>query len=312
VSEFDLIARYFTRPTRHTSLGIGDDAALIRPAAGVVHALTCDTLVAGVHFPLDAHPADIGHKALAVNLSDLAAMGAVPRWALLALTLPAADDTWLAAFSGGLFALADTHRVDLIGGDTTRGPLSMSLTLIGEVPPGMALTRNGARAGQDIWVSGELGAAAAGLAVHQGSVCCDAPHPLLERLHRPQPRVSLGVGLRRFASAAIDISDGLIADLGHLLAASRLGAVIETASLPRPAALTGHPRALEWMLTGGDDYELLFTADPAQRAAVLATAAQAGVAVTRIGDTRAEPGLHLQTPDGPLPDLPRPGYDHFR
>ncbi|MDD5366419.1 MAG: thiamine-phosphate kinase [Gallionellaceae bacterium] len=315
-SEFDLIARYFNRPARDAVLGVGDDAALIRPAPGMELAVSVDMLVAGRHFFPDADPDRLGHKALAVNLSDLAAMAAAPRWALLSIALPEADEAWLAGFSRGFFALADRYGVDLVGGDTTRGPLNISVTILGEVPAGRALRRDGAKTGDDIWVSGELGGAALGLRHLLGEVALGEAEALScqARLHAPEPRVALGRLLAGVAHAAIDISDGLLADLGHILARSQSGADLELASLPAAAAVAARlpdPRAMACLLAGGDDYELCFTAAPGQREAVLAAGKSAGVPVSRIGCISADPGLRVRRPDGGRLDMEVTGFDHF-
>ncbi|TCJ20226.1 thiamine-phosphate kinase [Parasulfuritortus cantonensis] len=315
-SEFDLIARYFDRPAAHAVLGVGDDAALIRPGPGLDLAVSADMLVAGRHFFPDADPAQLGHKALAVNLSDLAAMAATPRWALLSVALPEADEAWLAGFARGFFGLAERYGVDLVGGDTTRGPLNLSVTILGEVPAGQALRRDGARVGDDLWVSGELGGAALGLRHLQGQLRLAEAEAAacLERLHAPEPRVALGRALAGLANSAIDVSDGLLGDLGHILERSRLGAEIELAALPVPAVLAARlpaPLALACLLAGGDDYELCFSAPPGRRAAVQAAAHSVGVAVSRIGHIGAEPGLRVRRPDGGLLDMEVTGFDHF-
>ena len=227
--EFALIRRYFTKPARRARLGIGDDAALLRIAAGHELVVTTDTLVAGVHFLRGTNPARLGHKALAVNLSDLAAMGATPRYALLALTLPAIQPRWLTAFARGLFRLARQHKIELIGGDTTRGPLAVTLTALGEVPYGQALRRDGARRGDDVWLSGTVGDAALGLAALQGLIDLtgsDRQH-CVEWLEAPEPRIALGIALRGLATAAIDVSDGLVADLQHICERSRVAAEVQ-------------------------------------------------------------------------------------
>lgn len=314
MNEFELIARYFQRPARHAVLGVGDDAALVRPAAGMELAISTDMLVAGRHFLPDTDPVGLGHKTLAVNLSDLAAMGAVPRWAFLALALPEADAAWLAAFSRGFFELAARHDVELLGGDTTRGPLNLAVTIIGEVPAGRALRRDGARAGDDVWVSGELGGAALGLRRLLGEVSLAPPAAAAcdQRLCTPEPRLALGQALVGLASAAIDVSDGLLADLGHIGERSGLGACIEFQALPMAAALTAHP-ALRPVcaLTGGDDYELCFTAPPQRRADVLAAGALAGVPVTRVGLMQAGTGVTVLDAAGQAMSLAARGYDHF-
>jgi thiamine-monophosphate kinase len=291
-------------------VGIGDDCALLRPDAGLELAVTTDTLVEGRHFLPGADPEALGHKALAVNLSDLAAMGAAPRWATLALALPAADERWLAAFARGFFALAERYGVDLVGGDTTRSPLlTINITALGEVPAGVAMYRAGARPGDDVWVSGELGGAALALA-----------HPEIAavagRLHRPEPRVELGERLRGLARAAIDVSDGLAGDLVHILERSQVGAVLEYAKIPRPAAFEKF-RELErdCVLSGGDDYELLFTAGQAQRHDIEALARELKIPLTRIGaiqPSAAAGAARLVVLDAAgAPLAHRGGFDHF-
>lgn len=315
-SEFALIARYFTRPVRRASLGVGDDAALFRPAAGMELAVSTDMLVSGTHFVPDADPRRLGHKALAVNVSDMAAMGAVPRWALLSLSLPAADAAWLRAFSRGFFALADAHGVELVGGDTTRGPLNLCVTILGEVPRGRALRRDRARAGDDVWVSGELGSAALGLAHQQGRIVLPpaAAARCLRSLDLPQPRVRLGLGLRGIATAAIDVSDGLLADLGHICERSGLGADLHLDRLPRPAVvgrLGDRALAEQAILAGGDDYELCFTAAPGRRAEVEALGKRIGLKLTLAGAMRAGKGVRVLRADGSTHRVPKRGFDHF-
>ncbi len=290
-------------------LGIGDDAALLQPPAGMLLAVATDTLNAGVHFPGDTPPADIGWKALAVNLSDLAAMGATPAWASLSLSLPAADADWLDGFLDGFLALADAHDVALVGGDTTRGPLSVSVTVHGFVPPGAALRRDGAQVGDDVWVTGTLGDAAAALALWRDG---DADPVLRARLDRPVPRVEAGRALAGIAHAAIDISDGLLADLGHLCAASGVGADIELGALPASQALLARfddEARASLQATGGDDYELCFTAPAMARTAI---ASLAGVAITRIGRVVAGAGTaRALRGDGSAWVPVRAGYAHF-
>jgi thiamine-monophosphate kinase len=317
LSEFELIRRYFSRPAPGALLGVGDDAALVEPGSGVALAVSTDMLLEGRHFPSGAEPRALGHKALAVNLSDMAAMGARPRWATLALALPQADEAWLAAFSEGLYALAERFGVDLIGGDTTRGPLAIAITVMGEVPSGRALLRSGARPEDDIWVSGELGGAALALARLRGRVKL-APQDAAQaqmRLDSPEPRVALGERLRDLASSAIDVSDGFAGDLQHVLERSAVGARVHFASLPRAAAFAGLADArleAECVLSGGDDYELLFTAAPARRSDVAALAAELGIALARVGSIRAgAPVLELLDAAGrAMP--PAHGFDHFR
>ncbi|WP_324779248.1 thiamine-phosphate kinase [Thiobacillus sedimenti] len=314
--EFDLIARHFTRATPGAVLGVGDDCALLAPSPGMQLAVTSDMLLEGRHFAPQDSPAGIGHKALAVNLSDLAAMGATPRWATLSIALPAADDAWLAAFARGFFRMAELHGIELVGGDTTRGPLTIAITAIGEIPPGQALRRNGAQAGDDVWVSGVIGSAAAALAYRQGRLFMEQidAAKVLPALYLPAPQIALGIALRGIATSAIDISDGLLADLGHILERSSAGARLEFAALPVLPVLQAYlhePVARECVLAGGDDYELCFTAPAARRDAVRAAAETAGVAVTRIGHITSGPGLTVVAPDGqPLP-VDKTGYDHF-
>jgi thiamine-monophosphate kinase len=308
MTEFELIKRYFARAPKRALLGVGDDCALLRPDAGLDLAVTTDLLVEGRHFRPDAEPRPLGHKALAVNLSDLAAMGATPRWVTLALALPSAEPAWLEPFAAGFHALAERYGVDLIGGDTTRGErLTICVTAIGEVPPGMALERGAARAGDEVWVSGELCGAT------------PAPPPpqtadAAQRLHAPEPRVELGERLRRLAHAAIDVSDGLAGDLGHILERSHLSARIEYARIPRPQAFqTVKDAELEkdCVLSGGDDYELLFTAPQAHRAEIDALAVELKLPLTRIGTLApGEARLTVVDANG-RPLAYRGGFDHF-
>lgn len=313
-SEFDLIRRYFTRPVRHTELGVGDDAALLAPRPGMEVAISTDMLVAGTHFLPDTDPENLGWKTLAVNVSDLAAMGAEPRWALLAVSLPAADEAWVAAFARGFFACADAFGLDVIGGDTTRGPLNLAPTILGEAPAGQAIRRSGARAGDDIWVSGSPGLAALGLAHLQGRTVLANPTPCVTALERPQPRVFLGLALRGLASAAIDVSDGLFADLGHILEESRCGAIIEDTALPwAPVLAATDDRALAraCLTAGGDDYELAFTAPPSNRDALLSLSETLDLPLSRIGRIVPGQGLRLQDASGRELALGRQGFDHF-
>jgi thiamine-monophosphate kinase len=292
---------------RRALLGVGDDCALLRPDAGIELALTTDMLVQGRHFLPGAEPQSLGHKALAVNLSDLAAMGAGPRWALLALSLPAADEAWLAGFSQGFLELAERYGVELIGGDTTRGAqLTIAVTAIGEVPSGGALYRSGARPGDELWVSGELGGASLAL-IHPEIA------PAAQRLHRPEPRIELGERLRGLAHAAIDISDGLAGDLQHILVRSGVAALVSFEAIPRlPAFSTLDNPQLEreCLLSGGDDYELLFTASPKRRADVEALGRELNVPLTRIGRIEAgEPRLQVLDARG-RPVAHKGGFDH--
>ena len=316
-SEFELIARHFTRPLHHTVLGVGDDGALMRPTPGMDLVVTTDMLAAGTHFFPDADPAALGWKALAVNLSDLAAMGAQPRWAVVAAALPQADEAWVGAFADGLFAAAAAFAVDIVGGDTTRGPLNITPTLFGEVPPGAALRRDAAQAGDDLWVSGAPGLAALGLAHLQGRVVLEAAsrEACLAALHRPQPRVALGLALRGIATSAIDVSDGLLADLGHVLDASALSATIDFERLPTAArrACSDETLARDSLLGGSDDYELLFSAPSGRRAQIASLAAPLGVALSRIGTLRAGSvgAVSLLDAAGRVISQTVRGYDHF-
>lgn len=288
-------------------LGIGDDCAVLRPNAGLELALTTDMLVEGRHFAADVDPRSLGHKSLAVNLSDLAAMGAEPRYALLALGLPSADAAWVEPFAAGLFALADRHGVELIGGDTTRSSLrTITITAIGELPAGVAMYRSSAQPGDDIWVSGELGGAA--LALQRPDIA-----EVAKRLHWPEPRVELGERLRGLARAAIDVSDGLAGDLGHILERSQVGAVVEYERIPRAAAFkSARELEQECVLSGGDDYELLFTAPSSKRAAIDALGRELELPLTRIGAIEGrEVKLVVRDAKG-QPIAHRGGYDHFR
>ena len=363
LSEFALIARYFQRPNplRHAVLGVGDDCALMQPPEGELLAISTDTLVAGRHFFDDVDPAALGHKALAVNLSDLGASGAQPLACTLALTVPVVDDAWLAAFARGLYALADASGCELIGGDTTRGPLSITLTVWGSVPQGQALLRSGARAGDDIYVSYRAGqglgdarlalhllqaqrgqmadaAAMAAIAALNEAQQAELLQATRHRLEMPEPRIALGLALRGVASACMDISDGLQGDICHILHASGVGATLHAvsdeaapfadavgyagtntdaarhgllaASSPALRSL-GAASAMSYVLAGGDDYELLFTASPEQRARILQIARQTGLHLTRIGCIDSESGLRLRQMDGRCVCISANGFDHF-
>ena len=321
MNEFELIERFFTRPARSGSvhLSVGDDAALLAPSPGCEIAVSVDMLVEGRHFLRDTDPEKLGWKALAVNLSDMAAMGASPRWTFLAGALPNNDAGWLAAFARGFYALADEYGVDLVGGDTTRGPLNLCVTIMGEVPMGRALLRSGARVGDDVYVSGVVGDAALALAAIHGRLPLDAGamDAARARLETPTPRIGLGQALRRLATAALDVSDGLVGDLSHILKRSGVGAALDLAAIPRSPTLsrltvgTHRGLALQCLLAGGDDYELCFTAPPASADRVAAIAQEGGVPLTRIGTITRGSALVVRDEHGvALPELPR-AYDHF-
>jgi thiamine-monophosphate kinase len=314
VSEFDVIERFFRHrgPRRgDVLLGIGDDSALLAVPAGRELAVAIDTLVAGRHFLPDAAPMDIGYKALAVNLSDLAAMGAEPVWATLSLTLPEVDEAWLQAFADGFFALATRYGVQLVGGDTTRGALSVTVQVHGLVESGRALRRDAARPGQRLFVTGTLGDAACALRLLQTG---KSPDPfLLERLNRPEPRVNFGRALTQLGCAAIDLSDGLLADLGHILTASGCGATVWVDRLPRSEALAAYPaeEVLDSQLAGGDDYELCLCVEPERTIQLRALSAASGVPVTEVGLIEAQPDIRCRHDDGSAYQPRARGFDHF-
>jgi thiamine-monophosphate kinase len=326
MGEFDLIERYFKRPapaSAPVALGIGDDCALLAPAPGMQLAISSDMLVEGRHFLSTVSPEALGHKALAVNLSDLAACGAKPVAFTLALSMPRVDEPWLEGFSRGLFALADGHGCPLIGGDTTAGPLNICITVFGHVPVGQALLRSGAKAGDDIYVSGLPGQARLALEAFRGKMSLSEEDFALTRarMERPTPRVALGQALRGIASSAIDVSDGLLGDLGHILKASGAGAEIDLNAIDSIALDAYFIRAqgqfgIEFMrsmvLAGGDDYELVFTAPAALRDAVQAAAQTADVRVTRIGSISVESGIRLRQSDGSLLNYHFTSFDHFK
>ncbi len=319
-SEFDLIARYFARPTPQAVLGPGDDCALLAPSPGMELAITTDMLVSGTHFLPETDPYQLGWKTLAVNVSDLAAMGAKPRWVLLAGSLPNANEAWVAAFADGLFACAKRYSVDLVGGDTTRGPLNFCITALGEVPAGTALRRDGARAGDDLWVSGRPGLAALGLAHLQDRL--QLPEILAARcvtaLQRPLPRVELGLALREnaLAHSAIDVSDGLLADIGHIAERSQLDIEVFETQLPCLPQEVDPALAREFQLSGGDDYELVFTASLEKRTELAALAARIDLPLWRIGrvvegskDKSGE--VRVLDEHGQAVSLKHKGFDHF-
>lgn len=332
MGEFELIERFFKQPAgaratpKTVALGIGDDCALLQPQPGMQIAISSDMLVEGRHFFPEVDPGALGHKALAVNLSDLAAMGAEPLGFTLAWALPAErahDEPWLEAFSNGLLALAEAYRCPLVGGDTTAGPLNLCITVFGQLPAGQALRRDGARVDDDIWVSGTLGDARLALGVlrNEWSLPADAMAIARQRLERPVPRVALGLALRGVASACADVSDGLAGDLGHILKASAVGAHLEAGAvarltaagaLPSLASTAFNPEALQQVaLTGGDDYELVFTAPAAGRNAVQSASERANIPVTRIGRIDAQPGLRLIGADGQSVPMAARAFDHF-
>lgn len=320
-SEFDIIRQYFTRPVTRAALGVGDDAALISTTADKELVISVDTMVSGRHFYSDTAPRQLGHKALAVNLSDIAAMGAIPRWVTLALTLPKRliekNDTWLDEFATGFFALADSYQIELIGGDTTCGPLSISVQIIGEVEKGKALLRSGARPGDDIWISGQLGDAALALAHEQQHItlASDELVRCLTALHAPVARVELGRRLINLAHSAIDISDGLMADLTHILDCSNVSATIDIDEISCSHILRRYlpqPIAVSCLLTGGDDYELCFTAATRKQEEIENLSLQLAIPLTRIGTIRQGKGLTVMNSDGSVITLETRGYDHFR
>ncbi len=314
LGEFDLIERYFSRHSgrRDVLLGVGDDAALLEVPPGHALVAAVDTLVEGRHFLPDAPPESVGHQALAVNLSDLAAMGADPAWALLSLSLPDSDEAWLQSFAAGLYALAERHGVALVGGDTVRGPRVVTVTALGSVEPARALRRDGARPGDVLYVSGWPGEAAAGLeALRSGTVRGDAD-PLVRRHRYAEPRLELGRALRGRASSAMDVSDGLFGDLQKLCKASGVGARIDLDRLPLSAELArrhSREQCERFVLFGGDDYELLFTV-PADRATGIDAGAPAGVPVHRIGVIEAGARARCERNDRVV-DVSGGGYDHF-
>ena len=306
MGEFDLIARFFNRRPEQ---GIGDDCAVFTPTAGMQMCISSDMLVEGRHFFADVNPEALGHKALAVNLSDLAACGATPRAFTLALSLPKIDEAWLDGFSRGLFALADLHNCTLIGGDTTKGPLNICITVFGEAPTGQALLRSGAKIGDDIYVSGtdadHVGQARLALEIMRGNIKASAAEleSVRHRLERPTPRVNLGVALRGIATSCIDVSDGLLGDLGHILKTSNVGANVQTDWIKG---------RVDFALAGGDDYELLFTAPPSQRNALQAISSMACTSITCIGQVTQELGLRVSDADGKPTVLAFASFDHFK
>ncbi|HEX7606530.1 MAG TPA: thiamine-phosphate kinase [Usitatibacter sp.] len=315
-SEFDLIARHFTKPAANAVLGVGDDCALVDVTNGMDLAVSTDTMVSGTHFFPDVDPENLGHKTLAVNLSDIAAMGAMPYWAMLALTLPSVDHPWLAAFAKGFFDLAAEYNVSLIGGDTTRGPLTITVTILGQVPTGAALRRNGAKVGNDVWVSGNVGDAALAVAHRHGKVVLAERdyREAVMRLYEPTPRVALGQALRGMATSAIDISDGLIADLGHICRLSGVGATVELGSIPVSEIGARHfndDAGLTAIIAGGDDYELCFTAPANSRESIADLTDVLGVPLTRIGQIKRGKGVSLLGADGKPMKIDGRGYDHF-
>lgn len=325
--EFQIIEKFFTYQTfgAWKSQGVGDDCAIIDTGAGRI-AVTCDMMALGTHFLPDADPEDVGYKALAVNLSDLAAAGAVPRAFFLSIGLPRRDDGWLADFSRGLMKLARESGCALLGGDTTRtpeveghhAPVTISITAMGDLPAGMGLTRKGAKPGDDIWVSGTVGDAYAALKCRRGawSVMPDLEPALFARMDRPTPRIALGQALLGAASAAADISDGLLADLGHILERSGVSAEIEWEKIPTSVALQSMTpaRQHEAALAGGDDYELIFTAPPSSAERIYEAGLLSGTSVTRIGRVieRTSRAVTVRTPDGLPVLLVTEGFDHFR
>jgi thiamine-monophosphate kinase len=319
MGEFDLIARYFTRPARRAVLGVGDDCALWQPQNGMQLAISTDMLVEGRHFLSTVSPQRLGHKALAVNLSDLAACGAKPLAFTLSLALPRIDEAWLKGFAEGMLALADLHQCELVGGDTTHGPLTIGITVFGEVPPGDALLRSGAQAGDDIYISGSVGDARLALEVFRGNLSASVTdfESARHRMEQPEPRVALGMALRGIANACIDVSDGLAGDLGHILKASQTGAVLTTDWIQDSAAISAalqalpFARRLDMALAGGDDYELLFTAPPDLSDAVQEAANDSDVSITCIGRITHGSGLQVLDTHGVPMSRRFASFDHF-
>ncbi|TAK90414.1 MAG: thiamine-phosphate kinase [Burkholderiaceae bacterium] len=320
MNEFELIEKYFTRSPRRAKLGVGDDCAIIAPASDMELAVTTDTLISGRHFFPFVDPRKLGHKALAVSLSDLAAMGATPRYFTLALSLPKVDEDWLQEFSRGLFNLADSFHCELIGGDTTCGPLSITITAIGELRKPFVLRRDAARAGDDIWISGTLGDAALALRVlnKQAKLPEASFAYVADRLEQPLPRVALGAALRPLAHAAIDISDGLIGDLKHILDRSGVGAEVWLECIPVSEVMSSQPLEVQYecALAGGDDYELCFTARPNNRNEIEAAGKEVGVRLTRVGHISGGEELRLLDKNGQsaqqlLQQMGLQSYDHF-
>lgn len=316
MSEFDLIHQHFKRKTSHTNLSVGDDAALISVAPNMELAISADMLVAGTHFFHNADAYKLGWKSLAVNISDMAAMGANPKWATLAIALTEVNVNWLTEFSRGFFACADAFNVDLIGGDTTRGPLTISVQIMGEVPIGHAIKRSGAKIDDDIWVSGKLGDAALGLAYLQGKISLegDTLQASIHALHSPTPRVALGLALRGIANSAIDVSDGLLADLGHILERSNTGAILQLATIPRTIlteAVCTKESLINAALAGGDDYELCFTAPTNKHAEILKISEQLALPLSCIGQITESTAMIVQDEYGKTLDIKKTGFDHF-
>jgi thiamine-monophosphate kinase len=317
-TEFNIIDKYFTRPSQNADLSVGDDAALIQISAGHQLAISTDMSVAGTHFLENCPAYFVGWKSLAVNVSDMAAMGATPKWATLAIALPKIDENWLAEFSRGFFACADAFGISLIGGDTTRGPINISVQIMGEVPIGKALRRDGAKAGDEIWVSGTLGEAALGLAQLQNKLnensLSEAERKIcIDALQAPHPRVALGLALQDIANSAIDISDGLLADLGHVLERSKLGANLYWEQIPHVNIINSiDVKKLQSLsLAGGDDYELCFTAPASEHDLILEIGKKLNFKLSAIGETTQETKLNLYDKNHQLIELKSTGYDHF-
>ena len=318
MGEFDLIERFFKRPPRRADVGVGDDCAIWSPRAGHQIAFSADMLVEGRHFLSTVQPRRLGHKALAVNLSDLAACGATPQAFLLSLALPRADEAWLSGFSQGLLALAQVHGCELIGGDTTQGPLNIAITVMGDIPQGQSILRSRARPGDDLYVSGHLGDARLALEAFRGHI--SLPQSVFDvarrRMETPTPRVALGQALRGIAHAMADISDGLLGDLGHILKTSGVGAEIELAATTDLLAVSAQwacpaDLAMTCVLSGGDDYELVFTAPETAAAQVQAAAVTSGTRITRIGRITETPQLVLRDAHGRAVDAQLRSFDHF-
>lgn len=318
-SEFDIIEHFFLQQKisrDDVKLGIGDDAAIVSVPQNTQLVIALDTLVSGVHFPTDTSAEDIAYKALAVNLSDLAAMGAEPAWFTLALTIPESNKDWLTGFAKGLFTLADKYNMQLIGGDTTQGPLTVSIQVAGYIPEGQGIKRSGAKAGDNIYVTGTLGDAAFGLFCIQEPDKCEANQQVIKLLNRPKARIEIGIAIREIASACIDISDGLLADLTHILEKSKVGALIDRQQIPLSGTMQKlcnmDENSFRFVLSGGDDYELCFTAPASRDDEIKTIAGKLGVSISCIGKIETEQGVRLHHDGQACSTYKESGYEHFK